>query len=748
MGQSVEHQTIKAPLVKTLGEKYLSYALSTIVDRSLPDVRDGLKPVHRRLLFAMHQLKLAAHTPHKKSARVVGDVIGKFHPHGEMAVYDALVRLAQDFAVRYPMVDGQGNFGNIDGDNAAAMRYTEARLTLVAQAMLEGLDDDAIDFRATYDSEGQEPIVLPARFPNLLANGATGIAVGMATNIPPHNVDELCQALIHLVDKPNATVRDLMQFIKGPDLPTGGIMVEPFDNIVQAYETGRGSMRLRAKWEEEKLKNGTYQLVIHEVPYQVAKGRLIEQIADQILSKKLPLLADIRDESDEQIRIVLEPRTRHVDPVVLMESLFKSTDLEVRIHLNMNVLDPCGVPRVMSLKDVLTTFIEHRLNVILRQKKYRLANIQRRLEVLKGYLIVHLHIDEVIQIIREEDEPGKVMMARWGLSEVQVESILNMRLRSLRRLEEIELKKEHDSLEEEANAINALLGDEKLQQKALKNEFKEIQKSFGASHAWGKRRTDFADAPKDVHIPIEAVIEREAVTVVCSNHGWIRALKGHISDLSDVKYKEGDEEGFVIQSFTTDKLLVLTNDGKCYTLSVDKLPRGRGHGEPLRLMIDVANDVDIVTMFLASVTDDKTHFLVASSDAYGFLIAQDDMIAQTKSGKQILNLNAGQKAVLCKKQQGDLVAIIGSNRKLLIFGIDELPVMGRGKGVRLQKYKDATLSDLVFLKKEQNLSWRVGERVRTETDLRPWTGKRGQIGKLPPISFPRSNKFLLIENVE
>ncbi len=726
-------------LTRALSERYLNYALSTIMARSLPDVRDGLKPVHRRLLFAMRQLKLDPASPFKKSARVVGDVIGKFHPHGDQAIYDALVRLAQDFSLRYPLIDGQGNFGNIDGDNAAAMRYTEARLTEVAEALLAGIDEDAVDFRPTYDGEAEEPVVLPAAFPNLLANGAQGIAVGMATSIPPHNTGEICDALSHLIKHPKASVEKLVELMPGPDFPTGGILVENRDAVVEAYRGGRGSFRLRARWETEKLKGGLYQIVVTEIPYQVQKSRLIEKIAELLNARKLAMLADVRDESAEDVRLILEPKNRNVDPTVLMESLFRQTDLEVRISLNMNVLDADNTPRVMSLAEVLQAFLDHRHIVLQRRTQFRLEKIARRLEVLEGYLIAYLNLDEVIRIIRYEDEPKQVMMARWDLTDVQAEAILNMRLRALRKLEEIEIRKEHDALSAEKADLEDLMADEGRRWKVIGAEIQDIKARFGPKTELGRRRTELGEAPSAVIVPLEAVVEREPVTILCSAKGWIRALKGHQEDTAEAKHKEGDRARFAIHAQTTDKLLVFATNGRFYTLGVDRLPGGRGFGEPIRLMLGLPNDQDVVTLI---VHEAGRRLLVASSDGRGFLVPEDDVIAQTKAGKQVLNLGAGCEAQVCRAAQGDAVAVVGENRKLLVFPLEELPEMGRGRGVILQKYKDGGLSDATVFTLEEGLAWTMGGgRRRCEKDLRAWIGKRAQAGRLPPMGFPKSNKF-------
>jgi topoisomerase-4 subunit A len=736
-----EHHNIEpVSFTEALGERYLAYALSTIMSRSLPDVRDGLKPVHRRLLYAMLQLKLDPKSGFKKCARVVGDVIGKYHPHGDVAVYETLVRLAQEFSVRYPLIEGQGNFGSIDGDNAAAMRYTESRLTDVAMALLADIDKDTVNFRPTYDGQEQEPVILPSCFPNLLANGSEGIAVGMATSIPPHNASELCDGLLQLIKNPATTIAELATLIPGPDFPTGGVLIEPKESILNAYETGKGSFRLRARWHKEELNHGLYQIVITEIPFQVQKSRLIEKIADLFREKKLVLLGNIRDESAEEIRIVLEPKTRTVDADMLMESCFKLTELESRISLNMNVLTKDAVPQVLNLKQVLEAFLEHRHEIVTRRSRYRLAQIDHRMEVLAGMLIAYLNLDEVIRIIREEDDAKVIMMAKWQLSEVQVEAILNMRLRSLRKLEEIEIRKEHDGLSLEKEALLAILEDDAVCWKVIADEVKETRKKFGAATELGKRRTDFADKPAESQvISIEAFIEREPLTILCSKMGWIRSVKGHSDDvIADAKYKDGDEERFIIKALTTDKLMAFSKSGRFYTLPCDKLPKGKGHGEPLSLMIDLDNDDEIIAMFAHQ---PQRKLLVASASGRGFVVEEDETIAQTRSGKQILNLVEGDSALLCKMVEGDAVAVIGENRKLVIFGNDELPVMRRGQGVMLQKYKHAGLADVKFFTLAEGLSWKSGERTRTEVNLLPWRGKRGSAGRLPPVGFPRNNKF-------
>ncbi|NIA67003.1 DNA topoisomerase IV subunit A [Pelagibius litoralis] len=739
MASSAAGEIRDVKLSDALSERYLSYALSTIMARSLPDVRDGLKPVHRRLLYAMRQLKLDPSSGFKKSARVVGDVIGKFHPHGDQAIYDALVRLAQDFSLRFPLIDGQGNFGNVDGDNAAAMRYTEARLTEVAAALLNGIDEDAVDFRPTYDGEAEEPAVLPAAFPNLLANGAQGIAVGMATSIPPHNVGEICDALLHVIKTPNATVEKLVDLMPGPDFPTGGILVEARENILEAYKTGKGSFRLRARWESEKIKGGGYQIVVTEIPFQVQKSRLIEKIAELLIAKKLAMLADIRDESTDEIRLVLEPKSRNVDPDVLMESLFRQTDLETRASLNMNVLNADNTPKVMNLREVLRAFLDHRHDVLKRQTLFRLGKIEHRLEVLEGYLIAYLNIDEVIRIIREEDDPKARMIKRWKLSDIQAEAILNMRLRALRKLEEISIREEHTALTKEQKDLKGLMKNEGRRWSIIGDQVKEIRSQFGSKTDLGARRTEIGAPPSGVIVPLEAVVEREPVTVLCSGMGWVRSLKGHQEDVTDAKYKEGDRERFVVHAQTTDKLLVFATNGRFYTLGVDKLPGGRGFGEPLRLMTGLPNDQDIVGLL---VHEPGRRLMVASSDGRGFIVPEDEVIAQTKNGKQILNLAQGAEAAVCSAVDGDHVAVIGENRKLIIFPLEELPEMTRGRGVILQKYKDGGLSDAKTFYLADGLSWAAGAgRTRTETDLSAWVGKRSQAGRLPPNGFARSNKF-------
>ena len=725
----------KAAFSSALSERYLAYALSTITARSLPDVRDGLKPVHRRLLFAMRQLKLDPDQGFKKSARVVGDVMGKFHPHGDAAIYDAMVRLAQDFAMRYQLVDGQGNFGNVDGDNAAAMRYTEARMTEVARLLLDGIDEDAIDFRPTYDGEAEEPVLLPAGFPNLLANGAQGIAVGMATSIPPHNVTELCDAAMHLIKYPGAAIDTLLGYVKGPDFPTGGVLVEPAETMRATYSSGKGGFRLRAKWEIEREKGGSWQIIVTEIPYQVQKSRLIEKMAEMLQDRKLPMLADIRDESAEDIRLVLEPKSRRLDPEVVMESLFRLTELEVRISMNLNVLDASGKPSVMGLKGALQAWLDHRREVLVRRSQYRLEKIARRLEILEGYLVVFLNLDEVIAIIRESDHPRDELMARFGINEVQANAVLDMRLRALRRLEEEAIRTERSGLSEEQSDLRALIGDEERQWRVVHSQIKDVRTHFAKSD---ERRTTLDSAPEvDVDIA-EILIEKEAITVICSEKGWIRAMKGHLDLAGEFKFKEGDGPLFALHAETTDKLLVFAQNGRFYTLSCDRLPKGRGFGEPLNLMVDVPVDSPLVSLIKAG----EGNLLVAASTGHGLVIDMKSAMAQTRSGKQVLNLSGNARAVACCVAAGDHVAVVGQNRRLLVFKLDEVPEMQRGKGVILQRYKDGDLSDIKVFTLADGLSWQIGGgRTRTETDLLAWQGKRGAAGKLPPNGFPRPARF-------
>lgn len=727
------------PMRRALGERYLQYALSTITNRALPDARDGLKPVHRRILYAMRGLKLEPGSAFRKCAKIVGEVMGGYHPHGDQAIYDALVRLAQDFSQRYPLVEGQGNFGNIDGDNAAAQRYTEARLMAAAQAMMVGLSENAVDFRDNYDGSEREPVVLPSAFPNLLANGSSGIAVGMATSIPPHNVHEVCDALLHLIKTPNARIETLADIIPGPDFPTGGVLVGSHESIVNAYETGRGSFRLRAKWEREELARGAWQIVVTEIPYQVQKSKLIERIADLINSKKLPILADLRDESAEDVRLVLEPRSRSVDPAQLMESLFRASDLEIRFSLNMNVLIDGRTPKVCDLREVLLAFLGHRREVLVRRSEYRLGEIAKRLEVLEGYIVAYLNLDRVIEIIRYEDEPKKMLIAEFELSDVQAEAILNMRLRNLRKLEEMELRKERDALLEEQAALQALVGDTGLQWARVADEVRDIRARFGRSSPGGARRTLIAEAPEVEEISLEAMIEKEPVTVVCSEKGWIRALKGHQPLDSEQKFKDGDSGRFILHAETTDKLLLAASGGRVFTLDVHKLPGGRGMGEPVRLMVDMANDEEMVALILHR---PGAKLLLASSAGDGFIAAEEDLIAQTRTGKQALNLKDGATARVCRRVDGDHVAVVGDNRKVLVFPLDELPEMTRGKGVRLQKYKDGGLADATTFILANGLTWHdPAGRTRTETVLEDWLGKRATAGRMAPRGFPRDNRF-------
>jgi topoisomerase-4 subunit A len=724
-------------LAEALSERYLAYALSTIMSRSLPDVRDGLKPVHRRLIYAMHLLRLDPAAGFKKCARIVGDVMGKFHPHGDVAIYDAMVRLAQDFAVRYPLVEGQGNFGNIDGDNPAAMRYTEARLTEVAQALLAGIGDDAVDFRPTYDGTEEEPAVLPAAFPNLLANGAAGIAVGMATSIPPHNAGELCAAALHLVRHPKATTAELLKYVPGPDFPTGGVLVEDAASIRTAYETGRGGFRLRARWSVEQGRFATWVIVVTEIPYQVQKSKLIEQIAALLEAKKLPLLGDVRDESAEQVRLVLEPKSRGVEPEVLMETLFRATDLEVRFPLNMNVLTADRTPIVMGLHDVLRAWLDHRHEVLVRVTNHRLAAIEKRLEILDGFIRVFLDLDRVIRIIREQDDAKAGLIKAFKLSDVQAEAILNMRLRSLRKLEEMEIRREHKALAKERRDIQALLGDVKLRWDRIASEIEETAKKFG-SGALGARRTEIAAAPAPVDVSTIVQVEREPITVILSEKGWVRAVRGHIADGEGQKFKEGDKLRQLLPCETTDRLVLFATDGRVFTLRAADVPRGRGDGQPIRLMIDLANQDEIVAFF---VWRDGARYLVAGSSGRGFLIKSADLIAEKRTGKQVLNVREGERAVLCVPAAGDHVAVVGENRKLLVFPLDELPEMARGTGVALQKYREGGLADAKVFALAEGLTWKSGERTRTETGLRDWLGTRAQSGRLPPSGFPRSGRF-------
>ena len=730
------------PLRDALEERYLAYALSTIMHRALPDARDGLKPVHRRILYGMRLLRLDPGTPFKKSAKIVGDVMGSFHPHGDQSIYDALVRLSQDFASRYPLIDGQGNFGNIDGDNPAAYRYTEARLTEVARLLLEGIDEDAVDFRANYDGTTKEPAVLPGAFPNLLANGAQGIAVGMATAIPPHNAAELCDAALHLIGKPQATSRNLLKYVKGPDFPTGGIVVDPHEQIAEAYATGRGAFRVRAKWAQEEGARGTWVVVVTEIPWLVQKSRLIERIAELLNEKKLHLVGDIRDESAEDVRIVIEPKSKNVDPALMMESLFKLTELESRISLNMNVLSKGRVPKVMGLAEVLREWLDHRRDVLIRRSRYRQQQIENRLESLGGYLVAYLNLDKVIKIIRTEDEPKPVLIKTFKLTEVQADAILNMRLRSLRKLEEMEIRNEDKTLRNELKGIKAVLASEEEQWKRVSDEIRKVRETFGPKTPLGKRRTQFADAPEhDLAAIEEALVEREPITVVVSSKGWVRTLKGHVADLSALSFKTDDKLGFAFFAETTSKLLLFATNGKFYTLDASKLPGGRGHGEPIRLFIDLEQDADVVSLF---VNKGGRKFLVASQDGQGFVVKEDDCVGNTRRGKQVLNVAPPNEARVVAVADGDTVAVIGENRKMLVFALDQIPEMARGRGVRLQKYKDGGLSDVVTFVAKAGLTWRDSagrEFSATMKELADWRGNRADAGRLPPKGFPKSNRF-------
>ncbi|HEU0223719.1 MAG TPA: DNA topoisomerase IV subunit A [Paracoccaceae bacterium] len=752
---------IAEPLRRALGERYLTYALSTITNRALPDARDGLKPVHRRILYAMSRLNLDPGGAYKKCAKIAGDTMGDFHPHGNQAIYDALARMAQDFNMRYPLVDGQGNFGNIDGDGPAAERYTEARLTIAAEAMLQGLGEDAVDFRPNYDGSKDEPVVLPAAFPNLLANGSSGIAVGMATNIPPHNVGEVCEAALHLIKHPEARIETLLGFLPGPDFPTGGVIVEPRASLLEAYRAGRGSIRLRAAWVKEDLGRGQWQIVVTEIPYQVAKAKLVERIAELVNEKKLAALADVRDESAEDVRLVLEPRVRTVDPAALMEALFRQTELEVRFALNMNVLIDGRVPKVCGLAEVLRAFLDHRREVLQRRSRHRLEKIAARLEVLEGYIIAYLNLDRVIQIIRTEDEPKPVLMAEFGLSEVQAEAILNMRLRNLRRLEEMELRREREALIGEGEVLEALLADEGRQWATIADEIRAVRDRFGptaklrgvaaadalqrlkreAGTQWppGARRTGFAEAPVLEPEAAEALAEREPVTIVCSRMGWIRAMKGHLGQDAELKFKDGDEARFGFHAESTDRLILAASNGRFFTLSCDRLPGGRGTGEPVRLMVDLANDAEIVALL---VHRPEGRLILASSQGEGFVVPEAEVVAQTRGGKVVMNLAEGARLKVCRLLSGDHLAVVGRNRKLLVFPLTELPEMARGKGVRLQKYRDGGLSDALGIRLADGLSWKEqGGRTRRESDLSEWLGRRGSAGRMAPRGFPRDNRF-------
>jgi topoisomerase-4 subunit A len=731
---------IETPFDAALSERYLVYALSTITARSLPDVRDGLKPVHRRLLWAMRLLRLDPAGAYKKSARVVGDVIGKYHPHGDQSVYDAMVRLAQDFALRYPLVDGQGNFGNIDGDNAAAYRYTEARLTAIAMQLMAGLDEGTVEFRATYNGEEEEPEVFPGLFPNLLANGASGIAVGMATSIPPHNVGELIEAAIHLIDNPKAEPSALMDFVAGPDFPTGGVLVDSRESIAHAYETGRGSFRLRARVEVEREKGGGWHLLVSEIPYGVPKAKLIEQIAQLIADKKLPILADVKDESDEKVRLILEPRARTVDPDLLLESLYRLTDLEIRFPLNLNVLDASRTPGVMSLKEALAAWLAFQFEVLVRRSQVRIGKIDDRVELLDGFLIAYLNLDRVIEIIRTEDEPKPVLMAEFSLSDRQAEAILNMRLRSLRRLEEMEIGRERAALGKERDELARLIDDKGRQRRRMKKDLEALKTKFG-----DERRTRVEESAAPREIDWSAMIEKEPITVILSQRGWIRAMKGHLAldQVSELKWREGDGPFIHFHAQTTDRMALFASKGRVYTLAGDKLPSARGFGEPVRLFIDLKAEVDIVQLVVAR-PDMK--LLIASSDGRGFVTSAEATLAETRKGKQLVNLRPGATVSVVRPipEGADAVAVVGENRKMVVFPLAELPELSRGQGVMLQRYRDGGLSDAIAFRLDNGLSWALGGetgRVRTESDLSPWRAARGAAGRMPPIGFPRTNRF-------
>ncbi|MEQ9116427.1 MAG: DNA topoisomerase IV subunit A [Rickettsiales bacterium] len=724
-----------------LGERYLNYALSTIMSRSLPDLRDGLKPVHRRILYSMYLLKLDHKAGYKKCARVVGDVMGKFHPHGDVAIYDALVRYAQDFTVRYPLVDGQGNFGSIDGDSAAAMRYTESRLTEIAQELLNDLNKNTVEFKSNYDDQDQEPTVLPSSFPNILANGSEGIAVGMATSIPPHNLHELCDAMKHIIDNPECEVKDILKFVSGPDFPTGGELIESKASIHNSYLTGKGSFKVRATWKKEELDRGMYQIVVTEVPYQVQKSKLIEKIAELFKSKKIPLLGDIRDESTDDMRIVFEPKSRSVDPEILMESMFKLTDLESRVSLNLNVLDKNSIPKVMNIKEVLRQFLEFREEVVTKRAKFQLEKVEKRLEILEGFLIVYLNLDEVIRIIRFEDDAKAKLQETFKLTEMQVESILNMRLKSLKKLEEMEIKNEHKNLTQERTRLKALLKDKGLRWNVITEEIDRLQEKYGKKTSLGKRRTRINtnfDHSK-TNISQEVFIEKEPITIICSEMGWIRAVKSHNYDTSNIKYKDGDKEGFFVKGYTTDKLIIATSHGKFFTIGCDKIPRVKGHGDSLKVIFDTDN-AKLVELFIYK---EGQELLLASHNGKGFIVESKEVMAQTKNGKQIMNVDKNDSMKFIRVINGENVAAIGNNRKLLVFDLADIPKMKRGRGVTLQKYKDAKLSDIKTFKSEEGLSWQLGDRTRNEMELLTWLGKRANVGKMPPTGFPKNNKFNL-----
>ena len=728
-------------LREALEERYLAYALSTIMHRALPDARDGLKPVHRRILYGMRLLRLDPGTPFKKSAKIVGDVMGNYHPHGDSAIYDALARMTQDWSMRVPLIDGQGNFGNIDGDNPAAYRYTEARMTEVGRLLLEGIDEDAVEFRANYDGQSKEPIVLPGAFPNLLANGSQGIAVGMATSIPPHNAAELCDAALHLIDKPATKSRGLLKYVKGPDFPTGGIVVDSHESIAEAYATGRGSFRVRAKWTQEEGARGTWNIVVTEIPWLVQKSRLIERIAELLNEKKLLLVGDIRDESAEDVRIVIEPKSRNVDPEVLMETLFKQTELESKISLNLNVLVKGRVPKVLGLAECLREWLDHLRDVLVRRANYRKSQIEHRLEVLGGYLIAYLNLDKVIKIIRTEDEPKPVLIKTFKLTDLQADSILNMRLRNLRKLEEMEIRGEDKDLRNELKGIKAVLASEEEQWKKVGEQVKKVRDIFGSKTPLGKRRTQFADAPEhDLAAIEEALIEREPITVVVSDKGWVRTLKGHVEDLSNLVFKTDDSMGFSFFAESTSKLTLFASNGRFYTLDAQKLPGGRGHGDPIRMTIDMEGDANIVSMF---VQKGGRKFLVASGDGQGFVVNEDDCVANTRKGKQVLNVTAPNEAVAIATVSGDTVAVIGSNHKMVIFPLEQVPEMARGRGVRLQKYSGGKLSDVMTFTAKDGMTWKDSagrDQSSTWKELADWRGNRADAGRLAH-GFPKSNKF-------
>ncbi len=726
------------PLAQALSERYLSYALATIKARSLPDVRDGLKPVQRRLLHAMRELGLDPGAGFKKCARIVGDVMGRYHPHGDQAIYDAMVRLAQDFSVRYPTVEGQGNFGNVDGDNPAAMRYTEARLTPYAFALLEGIDEDAVDFRPSYDGSEAEPSVLPASVPNLLCNGAAGIAVGMATNIPPHNLDEVCAAALHLLRHPDASIAALVDLMPGPDFPTGGVLAESRATIEEAYAIGRGVFRLRARWSVETVKGGKRRIVVTEIPYQVQKSRLIERIADLIVQRRVPMLADVRDESAEDVRILLEPRSRSVELALLMAQLFRHTELENRVPVNLNVLDGGLVPRVMNLRQVLQAFLDHRHDVLVRRTRHRLGKIAQRLEVLAGYLIAYADLDEIIRVIRETNDPKAELMRRWSMSDRQAESILNMRLRALHRLEAVAIESEHGKLGALRADLEDLLSRSDRRWSRIAEEIEAVRERFGAKTPSGARRTAIEDAPVKADACLEAAVARESITIVCSEKGWIRSVRGHLDDSGELKFKDGDCQRFLVHAETTDRVLAFGTNGRFYTLACGKLPGGRGHGEPIRLMIDLGNDEDLVALF---VHRPDAKLLLASTDGRGFLVSENAVLAQTRAGRQVLNPSEGNGARLCVRAEGDAVAVVGTNRKMIVFPIGELPEMARGRGVILQRYADGGFADAAVFDSGRGLVWQSGGRKRTLTAFEPWRGKRGGVGRPVPRGFPRANRF-------